>query len=324
MTPLAVSQLGAAELIGRPWPSVGIARAFVASDSRAGVVAGIDPRQRASGRQVGTIGFVRDYRDDAALLAVIGSAEAWLIESGADVLRCPVNGTTWHGHRAVVDMYWQEGGEPSFPLEPANDRLLPEVLADAGWLPVHWALSYRVPIAPWLAGAGYAEARLAASGFAHRPLDTARFGEEIAAVHGIATEAFARNWGFSPISVDELAAIYAPLIGAAEPSSVRMLEDRSGRAVGFFFGYAEPAPSGGGSDTRFVAKTLAVTPAVAREHPGVGIGLAMAVHRWALTNGHRDALFAMAGEQSFSRRLGERWGSPIRRYATFEKVVARP
>jgi hypothetical protein len=70
-----------------------------------------------------------------------------------------------------------------------------------------------------------------------------------------------------------------------------------------------------------VAKTLAVSPPIARTEPWLGYALAVAVHHRAAELGFEVAIHALEADGGSSQRMSARHGQLMRRYATFEKVL---
>ena len=312
-----------------PFLSVGTWRAFVAGDRRDEVrlVASIDPRQRVPAGPVGAIGFI-EARGDVRLPAVVGAmrlalagAESWLLASGASLVRCPVQFSTWYGHRAMTDGFPEQGGPSPFPMEPVNGPGLTEVMTAAGFTVAHTAASYRVPVERWVAGAQLGETLLRSRGFSDRPIRLDRLDEELRTIHAISTAAFRQSWGFSDIAPDEFQAIYRPLVPLIEPALVRVADAPDGTPVGFILAYADPAASPGHPDARFIVKSLAVLPEVRRAVPGIGTGLAVAVHRQAAARGYPVGIHACVADEAYTQRISARFGERFRSYATFEKVL---
>lgn len=289
-------------------------------------VASIDPRQRAGNEAVGTIGFLAGAEEPEALGQALVAAEHWLADLGVSVVRCPVQFSTWYGHRAIVDGFAEEGGEPPFALEPRNPRRLPEILEGQGFVAVHRAVSHVVDNERAIAGTTRGLERILAAGYTHRALRTHQLEEEVALLHQLASEIFPGSWGFSPISLSEFQALYRPLAARVDPALVRIAEDPGGRPVGFVFALVEGRPqgpaAGEGLDInvkpRFLVKTIGVLPEARRRCPGLGSAMIAAVHSIAAGQGYRRAIHALMADGSEAQVISARWGAPFRSYATFE------
>jgi hypothetical protein len=206
-------------------------------------------------------------------------------------------------------------------MEPVNGPGLAEVLTAAGFAVAHTAASYRVPVERWVAGAQLGETLMRSGGFRDRPIHLDRLDEELQTIHAISMAAFRRSWGFSDIALEEFQAIYRPLLPLIEPAFVRVAVSPDRTPVGFILAVADPAASPGHPDARFVVKSLAVLPEVRRAVPGIGMGLAVSVHRQAAARGYPAAIHACVADHAYTQRISARFGERFRSYATFEKVL---
>jgi hypothetical protein len=312
-----------------PFLRTGTWRAFVAGDTRdeVRIVASIDPRQQCPAGQVGAIGFIAARGDlrapavGAAMRSAFAGAERWLGARGATVVRCPVQFSTWYGHRAMTDGFPELGGPPPFPMEPTNGPGLAELLLADGFAVAHAAASYRVPVDRWIERGRLGEDLMRSSGIRDRPIRMDRVDDDLRAVHAISTAAFRRNWGFSDIGLDEFLSIYRPLMPLVDPDMVRLADLPDGRSVGFIFAFPDPWPGPGDPGARVIAKSVAVLPEVTRMSPGVGTGLAVAVHRIAAARGYSSAVHACVADDAYSQRVSARSGERFRSYAAFEKSL---
>jgi hypothetical protein len=284
-------------------------------------VASVDPRQSADGRAVGCIGLVRLDSPGAPAKSRTGARLAlraavdWLGNRRIDRVRCPVQFSTWYGHRAVTSGFPESGGPPAFAMEPRSGSSLIDLLAATGFVPVHRAVSYAVDPEAVLAGSGPALDRLRRAGLADRPLALSRLEDELILLHRLSMESFRGSWGFSEISTDEFAALYRPISRLADPELVRILETAGGEPAGFAFALPDsPSTPGAG---RFVVKSLGLLHEILRRHPGAGAGLTARVHRVALDRGCARGIHALMAEGSAAERLSKHWGTRVRSYATF-------
>lgn len=312
-----------------PFLRTGTWRAFVAGygPDEARVVASVDPRQRATAGQVGAIGFLATRSDlgvpavGEAMRSALAAAMSWLAGMGAAVVRCPMQFSTWYGHRAMTSGFPEDGGPPPFRMEPRNGRVLPGILVTSGFHTVHAAASYAVPADRWIEGARLGESRPRSAGFHDRPIRLDHVDEELRTIHAISSAAFRGSWGFSDIALDEFLSIYWPMVRLADPDLARIAESPDGRPVGFVFAFADPSTRPGEPDARFVVKSVAVLPEVRRVAPGLGVGLAVVVHRLAAARGYPVAIHACVADGAFTQRISARWGERFRTYATFEAAL---
>jgi hypothetical protein len=261
---------------------------------------------------VGNIGFIA-YDDPTALAAAIRQATCWLADNGVRVMRCPVQLSTWFGHRATVAGLNEPTSPKPFLFEPTNPTDLAAILQAMGFSVAHRAQSRCVDNERAIAGTERCVGLMRATGLSERPLLLAALDSELALLHRLATAIFRESWGYADIAADEFIAFYRPLASVLDPELVRFLLGPDGEPVGFVFAYPDP----GGC---FVLKTIGVLPEVRRSWPGVGSALIAIVHRLAREKGYHTGIHAFMAEGSYAQRTSARWGSWMRSYATFERA----
>jgi hypothetical protein len=289
------------------------------------VVAAADPRQKDGGFQVGTIGFVAHDGDGQALRVALDAAEEWLALQGSRLVRCPVQFSTWFGHRLMLDEATHPG---PFSMEPPSDPFLASALGRRGYQAAHRATSHLVPNCRALAGAERGLQRMREDPYRERALDIRRLDHELEMIHAVAVSAFQRSWGFSAISLAEFTSLYGPVARSADPSLVRVVEGPDGELVGFAFGFEGPTVDRGVVDITldlpmrtFVLKSIAVLPETSSKHPGLGSALAGLIHGAGEERGYRAGIHALMAEKSYAQRTSARWGTRIRSYTTYERPV---
>jgi len=299
--------------------------AFHGGTLTARLVASIDPRQASHGRAVGCIGFANVSDEEAsapsgtATEPVLAAAVGWLRERRVGVIRCPVQFSTWYGHRAITGSFPDSGGAPAFLLEPRSDRSLVDLLLASDFAPAHRAVSYAVDPEIVIVSARPALGRLYRAGLADRPLRASSLEEELRLLHRLSIDIFRGSWGFSEISIDEFGAMYRPLAHFADPELVRVLETADGHPIGFAF--AMPDDAGLPGAGRFIVKSLGLLPEMRRRYPGAGAGLAALIHLAARDRGYDGGIHALMAQDSMAHRLSMRWGTQLRSYATFARAL---
>jgi hypothetical protein len=289
------------------------------------VVASVDPRQSTTRGAVGCIGFVRLGPDTghsaparAATKRALAAAVAWLGDRHVHVIRSPVQFSTWYGHRAIVDGFPDQGGAPSFPMEPRNGPALVDVLQASGFAPAHRAVSVAVRSELVISSGGPILERLRRAGWHDRPLRPRRVEEELRLLHRLSGDIFRDSWGFSEISPKEFSALYRPTARRADAALVRFAMDSEAHLLGFAF--ALPRGPGPTWASGIVVKTLGLLPDALLRYAGAGPGLTALVHVWAREHGCTDGIHALMATGSMAHRMSLHWGTPLRSYATFERV----
>jgi ribosomal protein S18 acetylase RimI-like enzyme len=264
----------------------------------------------------GLIGWYETV-DAAAGTELLRHAAARLRAEGADRIQGPLNGSTWGRYRLAFPPGPGEPDEPPFLSEPSNPAAYPLDFAAAGF---RVAATYESAIVDDLSAADPRRdelgERVRARGATIRPLDPARFDDELRAIYDLSVTAFAENLYYSPIGWDEFRARYAPLRPLLDPELVRLAEDTDGRMLGFVFAFPDALAMRDGRPVRVVLKTLATAPAAR----GLGLGtfLTDEVRRIAHQKGYASVIHALMQADNDSIRISRHSARVFRRYALYE------
>jgi GNAT superfamily N-acetyltransferase len=267
----------------------------------------------------GLTGLIGHYEstDPAAAAVLLRDAAVRLRQERVDRILGPMNGSTWARYRLALPPEPGEPDEPPFLSEPTNPPDYPADFEAAGF---RVAATYESAIVDDLSQADPRRDELAerarARGAAVRPLDAARFEDELRGIYELSVAAFARNLFYSPIGWDEFRARYAPLRPLLDPDLVRLAEDADGGLLGFVFAFPDALTMEGGRPTRVVLKTLATAPAAR----GLGLGtfLTDEVRRIAREKGYRSVIHALMQADNESIRISRHSARVFRRYVLYE------
>jgi L-amino acid N-acyltransferase YncA len=260
-------------------------------------------------------GFVGGYvaRDDASAARIFGHACERLRASGCALAVGPIDGSTWRRYRLVT---WSDGAPP-FVLEPANPAESVAQFEAAGFVPIaRYASLYDPATRDEEGRARAASAELAARGIVVRPFDTTSVESELRALYTFSCNAFAHNFLQSPISFEDFAAHYRPVLAYVDPAFF-LIAECEGRVCGFLFAIPDRATA---SAPRLVGKTLARDPA--SQFRGLGALMTALVRRNGAAAGYAGFVSALIHEQNASLRIPERYGAAVfRRYAVYAKEL---
>jgi hypothetical protein len=312
----------AAELRAATHPFLAFGRAeeveVVLRGGSARLIASADGRQVGPNGRVGSIGFIEAEGDPAAFDRALRGAVRWLRGQGAAGIRCPVDLSTWYGHRTIVSGFPEDGGPPPFVLEPRGAPWLPPRLEAHGFRAESPGIATLVPNDRAIGATSAWLDRASAAGFRDRPFDMSDPAADLELLYRLSSAIFAGADGFSEISRDEFLALYAPMLSSIDADLVRILESPAGEPVGFAFAIVDRAgPPGGDPGARFVFKTIGVLPGTRRPFPGLGWAMVCRIHALAGERGLGHGIHAIAAAGSYSARTSSRWGTPLRAYATF-------
>jgi GNAT superfamily N-acetyltransferase len=267
------------------------------------------------GHRLGLIGHYAagDANAGQQLLAHAGNE---LKARGCTLAIGPMDGSTWRQYRFVTE----GNGEPRFFLEPTNPPDWPRQFAENGFNPLaNYCSSVDECLDEEDEQMRRTGARMAGLGVWLRTLDTARFEEELRAIHRVATASFCGGFLYQPLAEAEFVAQYEPIRPFVRPElvTIAMHEDRP---IGFIFTLPDvlQATAGRHINTAIV-KTLAVLPQ--RRFAGLGSHLLAANRRAARGLGYRRLIHALMHESNKSRSISARYASVFRHYTLFAKQL---
>lgn len=258
----------------------------------------------------GRVGMLGHYEasDAEAGAALLRHGTSLLRQEGAGLVLGPMNGSTWARYRLVLP-----GGPPVpwFFSEPRNPDEYPAHFEAAGFAPVAF---YESRVAP--AGGTFPDrlaARLAREGFEERAFDATRVEEELAALHAASVDAFAGNLYYRPITAEDFAALYRPLVPRLDPDLVRLVHAPDGTLAAYVLAFPDLlAPPG----ERLVLKTLAAC--TRWRNRGLGSYLTARIHALAAEKGYRQVIHALMHVSNASVGIsGRTGGERIRQYALY-------
>jgi ribosomal protein S18 acetylase RimI-like enzyme len=266
----------------------------------------------APGRS-GMLGHYAAEDDDAGVALLRGSASA-LADAGCVRVLGPMNGGTWGRYRLIVDA--GAPGDPPFLSEPVHPPAYVDHFHGAGFREVaHYESAIVEALDAGDPRAAEFAARATARGITVRPLDAARFDEELRAIHRLSLAAFAVNPFYAPIGFEAFRARYAPLRPLLDPGLILIADGPDGVPVGLVFAFPDPLSARDGRPTRVVLKTLATAP----EARGLGLGTLLTdeVRRIARERGFRAVIHALMHAGNASVAISRHSARVFRRYALF-------
>jgi GNAT superfamily N-acetyltransferase len=158
------------------------------------------------------------------------------------------------------------------------------------------------------------EARLRRQGFRIRPLDPARFDDELNLLYRVSLAGFAGNFLYQPIPEEQFYALYRPIQPYVRPELV-LIAERDGDPAAFLFAIPDHDPE------NFIIKTLAAHP----RYAGRGLGTVLIQHanRAASALGFRHAIHALMHDENQSTRISARQAEVFRRYTLYSRRLTR-
>jgi predicted N-acetyltransferase YhbS len=267
------------------------------------------------------LGFIGSFSatSETATVAVLRRAAAELRVRGCTLAVGPMDGNTWRRYRLVTE----PGNEPPFFLEPTNPAEWPAWWRAAGFGPLAEYYSTATDdLAAQDARLDAVALRMAAAGVTIRPLDPARFEEELEKIYAVSVVSFQQNYLYTPLPKEAFVAQYRAIQARVRPELV-LLAEQAGRPVGYLFATPDYAQAQrGGAVTTVIVKTLAVLPG--RAYAGLGALLMGEAHAAGRRLGFTRAIHALMHESNKVRNLSAIYARTIRRYTLFAKRLNDP
>jgi GNAT superfamily N-acetyltransferase len=186
----------------------------------------------AWGESIGLFGYYECPQDDEASRLLLEAARSWLVEHGMQAMRGP-----W----SFVSQEWGavvEGFEPEpVVMSPYNPPFYNDQFSKFGLDKVKDLLVYTID-----ASRGYTiperiltltEKIAARYGVRVRQLDVNNFEKEVDSFIDLSNQSLIENWGYSPVTDDEVRAMARDLKPVLHPRAVLFAEDSDERLIGF-------------------------------------------------------------------------------------------
>ena len=180
------------------------------------------------GDRVGFWGCFECEDDPEAAAGLFAAAAAWLGARGLDTLRGPMNLSTNDDCGLLVRGYHR----PPMVMMPFNPAYYVGLVEGAGFAKAKdlfcWVMSSSMPRVL----SRSAERARRRYGIETRPIDLRRFGDEVRLIREIYNSAWERNWGFVPMTEQEIDHLAKQLRPVVVPAYARIATIK-GEPVGF-------------------------------------------------------------------------------------------
>lgn len=280
----------------------------------------------------GFFGFFEVLDDVRVAGMLLEAARGWLLARGLTVMRGPFNPS---GHD-LCGVLTEGFHDPPCIMMGYNPPYYPTLLERAGLQPVRELLSYELEVPPVLPGRVNRVAREAeARGVRVRRMDLSRLTAEAEVFRTLYNTAWSENWGFVPISAQEVAWMASRLRSVLVPELALVAEWES-RPVGLLLCLPDLNPALRllqGRMTpwglmrflwrrRRVDELRVVILGVLPEYRRRGIEALLLRETYAAVRrlGYRRAEAGwILQENAVTRRAAERWGATVaKRYRIYE------
>lgn len=290
----------------------------------------IDARYTEEDRPLGLIGYFESEERYEATEAVLSQALEWLRAKGARTVRGPINTSTYHPYRFMIEGFDQD----IFFLEPYNPRYYPAFWEQFGFKACCTYFSAVVGSQECADNLTREYERVKASGLKFRPFDPACFEDELRRMYDISTTIFEGVYMWRRIAFDEFRNLYGAMKPLVVPEMSYFLMDGDTH-VGFVFGMPDYGPAiramagkrDGLAKARFalarrkcrvsMLKTFGVVPG--RRQGANALALCYKMQAAAAEMGYAETIHALMREDNVSLRMSEkRGGKKNKRYALYQ------
>lgn len=241
----------------------------------------------------------------------IHRAEQWLRQQGCQRARGPMEGNTWMPYRANLG----PNERPIFLGEPTANA---EPWLAAGYSPCMHYSTLLVAHGAQIKATRGRDQQLRSLGWKLLPLhDLPSFSWALEQFHALSRSAFADNFSYTPLSLQDFQQLYAPMQQQLVPELVLMAQNPAGNTAGFCFSYPDVQNP---SLKQVIIKTLAVHPSEQKQ--GIGGWMVGETHRIAEQMGLvGGGLHALMAQHNLSQQISRQKGDCVRRYALYERAL---
>jgi hypothetical protein len=234
-------------------------------------------------------------------------------QAGYTFVLGPMNGSTWESYRLPVS-----GSGPLFFLEPCYPAYYPSLFEKSGFEVIAGYVSQcdedrnihedRIK---------EVQQHFESEGIRFRNLNIERYDEELRHMHAFCSEAFKRNFLYTPILKEDFLEKYARVKKYIQPEYVIIAEDGLGNMLGFIFCIPNYLNE---HKKEIIVKTLAKHNSF--RYGGMGNVLGSMFKQRALANGFTSIIHAFMYEENASKSLSQHFsGKVIRQYQLFGKEI---
>lgn len=174
----------------------------------------------AEGRKVGYFGMLASEQDGETVAALFGAAEEWLAARGVGVARGPFDLSINHSSGLLVEGF---DTPPSLMMNHNPPWLAPAV-EQQGYAKVKDLVAYVMDTRRGLDDRLRRVSERVTGDLVIRSLDRRRYKQEIRLIADIFNDAWAGNWGFTPLTEAEAEAMAEEMKPILDPELVKIAE----------------------------------------------------------------------------------------------------
>jgi hypothetical protein len=280
--------------------------------------------------KTGFFGFFESNNDPQVSGALLERAARWVAERGMERLRGPANFSTNEECAMLVDGF----DSPPCVMMPYNPTYYPGLMEAAGFTKAKDLVAYQ------LRREDVNEDRLnrladviaERESVTIRPLDKRRLGEEVTQFTVVYNQAWEKNWGFVPMTHEEIEHMAKSLKAVIDPDLVLFMQKKGGETIGFAMALPDVNQALKHANgrlfpiglpkilwhARHIKKLRVLVLGLLQEHRGKGLDVLLYLHlyRNGMRKGYNEGEFSWILEDNTAiRRPLERIGAHV--YKTY-------
>ena len=175
---------------------------------------------QVDGARLGFFGMLAAEEDGQALAALFAAAESWLAGRGAGVVRGPFDFSINQTSGLLVEGF----DTPPQLMMGHNPPWLGAAVEACGYAPTKDLVAYRMDTQGGLEDGPRRLAERRSDGVTIRSIDMRRYRDEVAVITDIFNDAWAGNWGFTPLTEAETEALADEMKPILDPGLVKIAE----------------------------------------------------------------------------------------------------
>ncbi len=182
-----------------------------------------------SGEKAGCFGFFDCINESSVAKALFDNAGQWLREKGMTKMRGPMSFSSNEEWGSLIDGFDQ----PPMVMMPYNSQYYNNLFEECGMVKAKDLYAYMIDIPDRLPEKTYRVAEITRKhGITVRPINLKVFDKEMAIFKSIYNSAWEKNWGFIPMTDEEIEHMAAKLKPIIVPE-LTFIAESNGEPVGF-------------------------------------------------------------------------------------------
>jgi len=254
-----------------------------------------------SGPEYAQIGYFEAYDEPDAVKFLFDNIKEYCKNSGVKKIIGPMNGSTWKKYRVTLP-----DSNPPFFLDNYNKPYYAKLFAENGFMEIaRYASTVFRNLEKDYSSVSLYEKTLAENG-----ITVTNFDNNLKDIYDISVRSFTNNFLYTPISFEEFADMYKPLMPLINPDWIYIVKDRQQNAIAFMFAIDNIL-----GNKSVIAKTMAKLPDC--NIKGIGTYLLSKIHELAYKRDYNEVIHAFMHKENISAKILNQDGELLHEYALY-------